>query len=341
MRYKSVIVTKRGGPDSLQVIENDLRAPSSGEVRVRILATPVCGPDVQARYGQTPIAPRIPFVPGYAIVGVVDAIGEGVTKAAVGERVGALTVFGGYTEYIYLDQDAFIPVPVTLDPAEAATLLLNYLVAYQVLHRVAKVSAGDKVLIIGASGGVGTALLDLGRLAHLTMYGLASKSKHSLLTQYGATPIDYHTQNFVEVIRQAEPDGLDAVFDGVGGDYVQRGLSILGRGGKLVVYGNPLSFLGLLRLLAKLLVFNLMPNGKTIKLYGTSASIFNRRPILEDWAVLFKLLEECKIKPVIMKKFSILEASQANALLESGQVTGNVVLVAPGSPSRATEPIRR
>ena len=98
MRYKSVIVTKRGGPDSLQVIENDLRAPSFGEVRVRILAAPVCGPDVQARYGQTPIAPRIPFVPGYAIVGVVDAIGEGVTKAAVGERVGALTVFGGYTE---------------------------------------------------------------------------------------------------------------------------------------------------------------------------------------------------------------------------------------------------
>lgn len=116
------------------------------------------------------------------------------------------------------------------------------------------------------------------------MYGIASKSKHSILTEYGATPIDYHTQDFVEVIRQAEPDGLDAVFDGMGGDYVQRGFSVLRRGGTLVVYGNPLGFSGLLRLLAKMLVFNLLPNGKTVKVYGTTTSQFGRRPFLEDWA---------------------------------------------------------
>jgi NADPH2:quinone reductase len=127
-------------------------------------------------------------VPGYAIIGVVDAIGGGVTNAAVGDRVAALTVLGGYAEYIFLGQEELVPVPVTLDPAEAITLVLNYVVAYQVMHRKARVKVGDKVLIIGASGGVGTALLQLGKLASLTMYGIASKSKHNILTEHGATP---------------------------------------------------------------------------------------------------------------------------------------------------------
>ena len=329
MKYKSVVVTKRGGPEVLQVIENDLRAPSAGEARIKILATPVCLPDVQARYGHTPIAPKIPFVPGYALIGVVDAIGEDVTSAAVGDHVAALTISGGYAEYIYLGQEKLIPVPDGLDPAEAVTLILNYIVAYQTLHRSAKVKAGDKVLIIGASGGVGTALLQLGKLANLRMYGIASQSKHHILTEYGATPIDYHTQDFVEVIRQAEPEGLDAVFDGMVWGYLDRGFSLLRRGGTWVQYGNPLSFSGLLRLLTKLVLLNLLPNGKSLKLYGTTTSKFGRGRYLEDWAALFQLLKAGKIKPVIMSKLPILEAAQANALLESGQVIGNIVLSAP------------
>lgn len=329
MKYKSIIVSRRGGPDVLQIVERDLPAPSAGEVRVKILATPVCLPDVQARYGHTPIAPRMPFVPGYAIVGIVDAIGEGVTKAAVGDRVMALTVFGGYAEYIFLHEKDLFPLATSLDPAEVAPLILNYIVAYQTLHRSVKVKAGDKILIIGASGGVGTAFLQLGRLANLTMYGIASRSKHHILTAYGATPIDYRTQDFVEILCQAEPDGLDAVFDGIGGDYVQRELFVLRRGGTLVVYGNPLSLPGLLRLLAKLLVVNLLPNGKMVKVYGTTTSTFNRRPLLEDWGTLLTLLEEGKIKPIIAARFPILEAARANALLESGQAIGNIVLLAP------------
>jgi NADPH:quinone reductase-like Zn-dependent oxidoreductase len=336
MRYRSIIVTKRGGPEVLQVIENDLRAPSAGEARIRILATPVCAPDISSRYGHTPFAPRVPFVPGYAVIGIVDAVGrpkrppgKGVTNAAVGDRVAALTTYGGYAEYIFLGQEKLIPVPVTLDPAEAVTLILNYLVAYQVLHRSAQVKPGDKVLIIGASGGIGTAFLQLGKLANLKMYGLASSSKHNVLTEHGATPIDYHTQDFVEVIRKAEPDGLNAVFDGMGGDYIKRGFSLLRRGGTLVGYANPLSLSRTFRLLGQVILFNLLPNGKSAKYYSTGKSRLNRRPFLEDWATLFKLLEEGKIKPVIMKKFPILEAAQANALLESGQVIGNIVLLAP------------
>jgi NADPH:quinone reductase-like Zn-dependent oxidoreductase len=329
VRYKSVTVTERGCPEVLQVVENDLCPPPAGEARIRVLATPVCLPDVQARYGQTPVAPKLPFVPGYSIIGIVDKIGEGVTNVAEGDRVAALTIFGGYAEYITLAADQLLLVPDTLDPAEAVTLILNYIVAYQTLHRSAKVKAGDKVLIIGASGGVGTALLQLGKLAGLSMYGVASKAKHHILTEYGATPIDYHTQDFVAVMRQAEPDGIDAVFDGMVWGYLDRGFSLLRRGGTWVQYGNPLSFSGLLRLLSKLVQLNLRPDGRSLKLYGTTTSKFGRGRYLEDWAALFKLLEEGQIEPIIAAKFSIFEAAKANELLESGQVVGNIVLVAP------------
>jgi len=334
-KFRSVIATKRGGPDVLQVIEKELRPPSVGEVRIKVLAAAVSGPDITVRTGEapftnTPLGHKIPFVPGYAVIGDVDAVGEGVSEAAVGDRVGALTVVGGYSEYLYWKSNRLIPVPSTLDPAEAVPLILNYIVAYQSLHRSAKVKAGEKVLIIGASGGIGTALLQLGKLADLRMYGIASKSKHPILEEYGATPINYRTQDFVEVIRQAEPDGLDAVIDGMSGDYIRRGISVLRRGGRLVSYGEPKGLGTLFRTLRTWVTINLLPNGKSFKLYGTSLySLGFKRPFLEDWATLFKLLEESKIKPVIAKRLPLVEAVKANELLESGTVVGSIVLMAP------------
>ncbi|CAG0993615.1 2-haloacrylate reductase [Anaerolineales bacterium] len=336
MKYKSVLVPRHGGPEVLQVIENDLRPPSAGEVRIKVLAAAVCRPDVTVRRGEalytgTPLGQKLPFVPGYAVIGNVDAIGEGVREVTVGERVGVLTVTGGYAEYLNWRNDRLIPVPVELNPAEAVTLILNYIVAYQVMHRSAKVKSGDKVLIIGASGGIGTALLQLGQLAGLKMYAMASKNKHAILAEYGATPLDYRTQDFVELIRQSEPDGLDAIFDGMMRlDYIRRGLSLLRRGGRMVGFGEPAGLGELFRILATVLRVNLLPNGKSLALYGTSSYfLFDKRSFLEDWATLFRLLGEGKIKPVIAARFPILEAAKANALLESGQVIGNVVLLAP------------
>jgi NADPH:quinone reductase-like Zn-dependent oxidoreductase len=329
MKYKSVVVTRRGSPEVFKIVENDLRAPSAGEVRIKVLATCVGRTDVSYRYGNA-FAPKIPFVPGYEIVGVVDATGEGVITVTVGDRVAALIGHGGYAEYIFLGQEHLVHVPATLDPAEVATLVLNYVTAYQMLHRTAKVKAGDRVLIIGASGGVGTALLQLGKLAGLRMYGIASRSKHNVLTELGAIPIDYHTQDFVDVIRQAEPNGLDCVFDGMGGDTSERGFAVLGRGGKLVGYVPSPGFWALLLGLAKIALLNLLPNGKSVAFYGIS-ELYRRdkRPFMDDLAALFKLLEAGQIKPIIAAKFPILEAAQANTLLESGSVVGNVVLVSP------------
>jgi NADPH:quinone reductase-like Zn-dependent oxidoreductase len=185
------------------------------------------------------------------------------------------------------------------------------------------------VLIIGASGGIGTAFLQLGKLARLKMYGLASPSKHHILAEYGATAIDYHTQDFVEMIRQAEPEGLDAVFEGMAGDYFKRGFSVLGRDGVLVGYGNPLSFSGMLKVLGQVAFFSLLPNGKSAKYYSTGIHRLNWDMFLEDWAKLFELMETGQIKPIIAAKFPILEAARANQILENGQVIGNVVLAAP------------
>lgn len=330
MKYRSVIVTSKGSPDVLKVIENDLQTPSTGEVRIKILATTVSRTDIGYRHGDVAFAPKIPFVPGYVILGNVDAIGDSVTNVSLGDRVAALTGHGGYAEYIFLGKEHLVRVPTTLDPADTVTLILNYVSAYQMLHRIAKVEAGNKVLLIGASGGVGTALLQLGKLAGLTMYGTASRSKHNVLTELGATPIDYHTQDFVEVIHQAEPHGLDFVFDGMGGDYGERGLAVLRRGGMLVEYAPSSGLFAMLRGLVKLVLVNLLLNGKSVQSYGISALYrTDKQPFMQDLPVLFKLLEEGKIKPLITKKFPILEAAKANELLESKQTIGNIVLLAP------------
>ncbi len=327
MRYRSLVATQRGGPEVLRIIENNLRPPAAGEVRVQVLASPVCQDDVAARVGNRPFPAKLPFVPGYSIVGRVDALGPGVTGFAPGERVAALTTFGGHAEYIYLAAEKLATVPAGLDPAEAATLILNYLVAYQVLHRVARVKAGDKVLLIGASGGVGTALLQLGKLAGLKMYGLASANKHPTLAEHGAVPIDYRSQDFVAVVRQAEPAGLDFVFNGMGEEAFERGLAVLGRGGVLIHYGGPQSLSRFLVLLVKMIGYNLLSNGKPIQGNGThrlGVELFK-----PDWATLFQLLSEGRIKPIISARLPLLDAARGYALLESGQVTGHIVLLAP------------
>jgi NADPH:quinone reductase-like Zn-dependent oxidoreductase len=327
MKYKSILVTQRGGLEALQIVENDLRPPVEGEARIRILATAVCQDDIAIRIGNRPFLKKPPFVPGYSFIGIIDATGEGVRDVKVGERVAALTQYGSHAEAIYWNANELVRVPESLDPAEAVTLILNYLVAYQVLHRIAKVKAGDKALIIGASGGVGTAFLQLGKLAGLKMYGSASPSKHHILTEYGATPIDYHTQDFAEVIRQAEPEGIDYVFNGMGEETFEKSLAVLRGGGVLVHYGAPQSFAHFLLLVVKLIFYNLLPNGKSIEGYGThrlGVDLFK-----QDWTTLFKLLEEGKIKPIIAGKYPLLEAVKAYELLESGQVSGNLVLMAP------------
>jgi NADPH:quinone reductase-like Zn-dependent oxidoreductase len=323
--YRSISVTRRGGPEAIEIVERELRPPNPGEARIRVLATPVVQDDVAVRIGNRPFLRKPPFTPGYSLVGEVDAIGEGVGEVRVGDRVAALTQFGGHAEMAYWPSAELVQVPEHLDPAEAVVLILNYLVPYQILHRVAKVEPGDSALIVGASGGVGTAFLQLGKLAGLKMYGLASASKHTVLRQYGATGIDYHDQDFVAIIRRSEPDGLDFVFNGMDQDYFGPSMAVLGKGGVLVHYGGPQSMLNFLRLMLKFVYYNLLPNGKRIEGYGThrlGVDLFK-----PDWTALFALLAAGEVQPIVAAKYPLVEARAANELLERGEVIGTIVLV--------------
>lgn len=329
MNYKSVVISRRGTPDVLQVVETKLRPPHAGEVCIKVLATGVGRTDVAMRRGYYPFAPKIPFTPGYEIIGVVESIGDGVDQVAVDDRVAALTVYGGYAEYIYLYPEELVPVPALLNPATAVALILNYVTAYQMLHRTANVKSGDKVLITGASGGVGTALLQLGKLAGLNMYATAAKQNHDLLLQHGATPIDYKTEDFVAVIHRQEADGLDFVFDGLGGRTIQQGFKVLRRGGKLIEYGYP-SFGGMLTGLARLTLGHWLPNGKSAAFYGiTGLYRQDKRPFLTDLPILFDWLAQGQISPIIAHTLPLLEAAKANEWLENGHVRGKIVLLAP------------
>ena len=163
----------------MQLREEELPEPGLGEVRVRILATGVSLPDLMMREGVHPEAPRPPFTPGWDLIGVVDKLGVGAYALEPGEMVAALPVRGANAEFICLPQEELVPVPAGLDPAEALVMVFNYVTAYQMMRHSVRVKPGQRVLIHGAAGSVGTALLQLGRLAGLEMYGTASGPKHS------------------------------------------------------------------------------------------------------------------------------------------------------------------
>ncbi len=195
---------------------------------------------------------------------------------------------------------------------------------------VAKVKAGEIILVIGASGGVGTALLELGQLAGLKVYGTASPGKFDLVSGLGAIPIDYRSQDVLKVIRQAEPSGIDVVFDGVGGKTGENSLAVLRRDGRLVSYSAPVGLGSMLLGAVKIAYTNLLPNGKTAAFYGITALYMrDKKPFMVDLPLLFNHLAEGKIRPIISARLPLLEARKANELLESGQVAGNIVLVAP------------
>lgn len=327
MKYKTVVITRKGDPSVLKIKEKFLEDPQEHELQIKIMAAGVSSTDVAMRYGFYPFAPKIPFIPGYEIVGEVTALGSAVRRFKVGDKVAALTVHGGYSEYIILKEDDLVAVPHGISNGQAVACILNYCTAYQILHRVLQVDKGDKLLILGASGGVGSAMVDLGKNIGLKMYGTSSSRKHYWLLQNGAVPLDYKSGNLENELMKMEPEGMDYVVDGVGGNSIQMGYRALKRGGKLVEYAYP-NFIGMLLGLLKIKWKNLIPDGKNGVFYGISASYQkDRAQILGDLSIIFDLLKSGKINPLVDKQFHLTEAASASRYLESGLAFGKVVLV--------------
>jgi NADPH:quinone reductase-like Zn-dependent oxidoreductase len=347
MRQTKIVVTRYGGPEVITVAEQECPAPMPGEVRVKVLAAGVSLPDVLAREGVHPETPRVPYTPGWDLVGIVDQKGRGGSGLELGQTVAAMPISGCYAQYVYLPQRKCIPVPVGLDPAEAVAVVLNYTTAYQMLNRSAKVKPGQRVLIHGASGGVGTALLQLGRLAGVEMYGTCSAQAAEVVRNLGATPIDYRNADFVQEIRRRTGDGVDAVFDGIGGDNLGRSREALREGGRVVVYGFQAKLQGgrmvsgapsgrhPIRESAVLGWYILrnwfLPGHKSMVPYSIQW-MMRLKPawFRHDLLTLFALLQQKKIRPLIAQRLPLGQARYAHELLGSGGVIGKIVLIPNG-----------
>jgi len=348
MRHTRVIVTHYGGPDALQMVEEECPEPKSGEVRVRVLAAGVSMPDVMAREGVHPETPQVPYTPGWDLVGEVEQLGKRVAGVRLGQIVAAMPIHGAYAEYVCLPQRELVPVPSGVDSAEAVSLILNYVTAYQMLHRSAKVKAGQRVLFHGASGGVGTALLQLGRLAELEMYGTCSSRGAPTVSELGGIPIDYQHQDVVEEIRRYTREGVDAVFDPIGGPHLWHSREALRPGGRVVGYGNTTTLRGeglgsgrsgrrnrLHGVPIYVLYIAggwLLPGRKRIVPYSIQ-TLKRLKPELfrQDLIALLDLLQRRDIQPLIAQRFPITEARRAQELLAKGGVIGKIVLVGRGA----------
>ncbi len=336
MRYQRVIISKFGGRDALQIIGDETGELKPGYVRVRVQAAGVAWADVMMRTGLYPgKIPDPPFTPGYDIAGTVIESAFDQTSFQPGDFVAAIIKIGGYSEVVDVKADLLVPVPSGVDPAQVACLPLNYLAAYQMLHRFADAQPGEKVLIHGAAGGVGTAFLQLGKLTQLEMLGTESLKKHELVRSLGGTPIDYQVDDFTKKVREKFPQGVDAIFDPIGGSHLVRSYTALAPGGRLIAYGeraivgegvhNPQEA----KIHNDFMSAHKDPSdGKSVQWYETIDQVMKHPEWYQgDMRTLLDLLAEKKISPLIAERFPYQDVQHAHELLEASAVVGKLVLI--------------
>jgi NADPH:quinone reductase-like Zn-dependent oxidoreductase len=346
MRYTRVVVAHYGGPEVITTIEEEIPTPKAGEIRVKVLAAGVSLPDVLAREGVHPETPRVPYTPGWDLVGTVDQLGEGVSGFELRQTVAGMPIHGCYAQYACVPQRTLVPVPAGLDAAEAVAVVLNYITAYQMLHRSVKARPGQRMLIHGASGGVGSAMLQLAKLASVEMYGTCSAHAAAVVREMGGIPIDYKNTDFVKEIHRLTGDGVDAVFDGIGGDNLWRSRDALREGGRVVTYGFQAKMRGGRMAissegrhpiresleLGRFIVRNWFKPGRKSMVPYSIQWLMRLKPawFRHDLLTLLDLLEQGKIKPLIAQRLPLREARHAHEMLGEGGVLGKIVLLPNG-----------
>lgn len=355
---KRVVVEHFGGPEVLRVVEDDDPRPGPGEVGVRVLVAGVSFTDAQLRAGTYLGVPKPPFTPGYELVGVVEQLGPGCSRLQVGDRIAALTAYGAYAERVCVPEAEAVEVPEDLDPAQVVGLVLTYMTAYQLLHRMAKVTSGETVLVHGAAGRVGTAVLELGAVAGLRLYGTCSARDRATVQGLGAVAIDYRTEDFLARVRELTGDGVDVVLDGLGGPVSLRSFRALRPGGRLVVFGHYATlahgrkswrwWLQWYATTAGVAAWGLLSPGRKMTAYRIQklrdsrqllpvagrhpARLVGGGPRNPDWfrqdlGVLLELLRRGDIHPVVAERLPLTDARRAHELLEQTASVGKIVLV--------------
>jgi NADPH:quinone reductase-like Zn-dependent oxidoreductase len=331
-----VAVRRRGGPEVLELRTAPLHEPRGDQVLIEVDAAGVAFGDVMLRVGLRPKV-ALPAVPGYDVAGRVLATGPDAA-VPIGTPVVAWTLgTGGYATHATVPAWAAVPYPARLDPARAVAVVLNYLTAYQLLHRSTAIGEGDAILIHGGAGGVGTALLQLARLAGATAYATASRSKHEIVRGLGGIPIDYRTTDVVDAVRDLSPGGVVAVYDPIGGASWRRSLQLLAPGGTLVGYGFSAATRGGRRHLPSTLrALAAMPRPRMLRLVRKAHSIAGYAiteiiPAHVNWyrrdlATLLALLAEGRIDPIIAGRLPLDRAVDAHRWLGERPPIGKLVL---------------
>jgi NADPH:quinone reductase-like Zn-dependent oxidoreductase len=328
MSNHAVQLDRFGGPEQVRVIDAPVPSPGPDEVLVKVLASSVQFTDTVIRRHRYPqVRTKPPFVLGYDVVGEVVALGEGVNAFRRGDRVADLTVIGSNVEYRTLKANRLTRVPDGIDAAEAVTLVLSWVTAYQMLHRACRLRAGQRVLVHGAAGAVGQALVVLARLAGLEVWGTAAARHLALVRELGATPIDYEHDDFTGAV----PGGFDAVFDGIAEAGYRRSWTAVAPGGRLCAFGFSSQVarpsLLIAAWIARLYLWSAFSRTRSARFYSIN-SMRLRRPewFREDLARLFDLLEQRRIAPRVAERIGFDAVSDAHRRLEAMGVPGKLVL---------------
>lgn len=360
-----VLIDRYGGPEVIRVVQDEDPRPGPGEVRVRVLAAGVSFTDSQLRAGTYLGVPKPPFTPGYELVGVVDQLGPGCSRLGVGDRIAALTVWGADAERVCLPESSAVEVPEDLDPAEVVGLVLTYMTAYQLLHRMARVRSGESVLVHGAAGRVGTAVLELGAVAGLHLFGTASARDLPAVERLGAVGIDYQHDDFLARVRGLPGQGVDVVLDGMGGALSIRSFRALRPGGRLVVFGHYstltnghkswrgwgewyaatgiVALAGLLSPSRKVMAYRIqrlreghqvLPVSRRSEALPVGGGPRDPEQFREDFHALLELLRAGRIHPVVAERLPLSQARHAHELLETSAEKGKLVLV-PDDPGES------
>ncbi len=345
MPWQHLSISRYGGPEVLHVVDEAMiPEPGPGQVRIKVLASGTGFTDTMIRRGRYPdFKGPLPFTPGYEIVGVIEKIGAGVSASLQGEMVADLCVVGGYAQYAIRPSRFLVPVPDGIDPAKAVCIPLAYLTAFQMLTRCRKLPSGATILVIGASGTVGTALLDLARHLGLKAIGTGSAANLPVIERFGAAAIDYHTGDFVTSVRQLTPGGagVDIAFDAIGGAHFKRSFACLAPRGLLVGYGSQTMAVGRESLigaglgLARLKLWSVLSflfNGRSAVFYSITARR-SKHPeeFKADMATLFQLLHAGAIQPAVIERLPLAAASEVHARIDRGGVGGKIVLLPWGA----------
>ncbi|WP_328583813.1 medium chain dehydrogenase/reductase family protein [Streptomyces sp. NBC_00370] len=333
-----VVLPGKVEPEGLQIRRGAVPSAGPGQVVVLMEATGVSFAEQQMRRGRYYDQPPFPFVPGYDVVGTVLTAGQGVEPGLVGTRVAALVKVGGWASHVVIEAADVVEVPEGIGAAEAETVVVNGITAWQMLHRKACVRAGQTVLVHGANGGVGSVLVQLAQAAGVKVIGTASKRHHDALRERGVVPVDYRAGNVAARVRELAPGGVDAVFDHVGGRSVVDSWGLLAPDGTLVSYGSASTRddtgskqWPVIKLLGRVWLWNALPNRRRAYFFniwaGRSLGKDRFRARLRaDLTQVFAALKRGDVTAQIAAQLPLTSVADAMRLAESGTVAGKIVL---------------